>query len=320
MCVTRRIVFSGLAVLTVLAGVLRAQDVAPKVPGRYRIDVRSTADSTLQPSYLYVPERKTAPAPLAVMLHTWSYDLEQRDTTVEHEAAKRGWLLLAPNFRGRNDHPGACGSPAAQQDILDAVTWVRSHYAVDGRRIYLLGLSGGGYMTMLMASRHPEPWAAASAWVGISDLNAWYTTHAGDRYGEMMRSCFGDAPGPGNAVEAEMRTRSPVTSLHRKVAVPMDLAAGRFDSTVAPSHTLRAFQLIAPGAVSDAEIEALLAPGTGLPKPSPVDTARDATFAGRRIYLRRRAGPHRLTIFEGGHEWLPSASVAWLARQRRATP
>src|SRR5262245_4625447 len=173
--------FTMFLLVTSSRGALEAQASVPNTPGRHRIDVRSSADGSLQPAYVYLPTQLVRPAPLAVLLHTWSFDLEQRDSTVEVEARTRGWILLVPNFRGRNDHPQACGSPAAQQDILDAVAWIRSHYEVDDRRIYLLGLSGGGYMTMLMAGRHPEPWAAASAWVGISDLRDWYMSHSGDR-------------------------------------------------------------------------------------------------------------------------------------------
>jgi len=300
--------------LTVVS--LEAQETAPNGPGRHRFEVRSSADSSLQPSYLFLPSRVASPAPLAVLLHTWSFDLEQRDTTVEIEASKRGWILLAPNFRGPNNHPKGCGSPESQQDILDAVAWVQSHYNVDDRRIYLLGLSGGGYMTMLMAARHPEPWAAASAWVGISDLRDWYTAHNADRYGEMMRACFGGSPESTDSRNAEYRARSPVTYLKPQPRVPLDLAAGRFDSTVAASHTLRAFQAIAPGIVSSADVDALLRPGPGFPRPSATDTASDPIL-GRRIFLRREAGPSRVTIFDGGHEWVPKAAIAWLAKQRK---
>lgn len=295
---------------------LWAQAAVPNAPGRHRIEVRSSADGSLQPSYVYLPAQLVEPAPLVVLLHTWSSDLEQRDSTVEAEAQARGWILLAPNFRGRSDHPQACGSPVAQQDILDAVVWIRSHYQVDGRRIYLLGMSGGGYMTMLMAVRHPEPWAAASAWVGISDLRDWYTAHSEDRYGEMMRACFGGSPAASALTDGEFQARSPVTHLSARHPVPMDLAAGRFDAIVSVSHTLRAFQLLAPGVLADTDVDALLQPGPGLPRPTPADTTSDSLL-GRRIFLRRVAGPSRVTVFDGGHEWLPRAAIAWLADHRK---
>ena len=314
-----RVTLTILVLSVVGAAALPAQSPAPTSPGRHRIEVPSSADGSVQPSYVYLPpviSSAGVPAPLAVMLHTWSFNLEQRDTTVEAEARARGWILLAPNFRGKNDHPEACGSRLAQQDILDAVAWVRANYAVDARRIYVLGLSGGGYLTMLMAARNPDLWAAASAWVGISDLRGWYGAHEGDNYGAMMRACLGGAPTASDSIGAEYRDRSPITYLNPRMRVPLDVAAGRFDSTVALSHSLRAFQAIAPGSISSREIESLLAPGPGLGAPSAADTAGDPVL-GRRVFLRRVAGPHRLTVFEGGHEWLPRAAVDWLAKQQK---
>ena len=51
-------------------------------------------------------------------------------------------------------------------------------------------------------------------------------------------------------------------------------------------------------------------------EPLPSQEEQDATFE-RTIYLRRYAGPCRVTIFEGGHEGLPKAALAFLARHVR---
>ena len=291
---------------------------APMNPGRHRVEIVSSVDRTRQPSYITVPAPpdKSAPTPLVVVLHTWSFDLEQRQPILEAEVAARGWLLLAPNFRGRNDRPEACGSAIAQQDVLDAVEWVRKHYAVDERRIYVLGMSGGGYMTMLMAARHPDLWAAASAWVGISDLVEWYASHGADNFGLMMRGCFGAAPDQDRRADAEAKIRSPVRYLSPTLRVPLELAAGRFDSTVRVTHSLRAMQAIAPSAITDDEISQLASAGPGLLRPAVGDTASDPLLT-RRIFLRRSSGRFRVTIFDGGHEWLPLAAVDWLARHRK---
>ncbi len=78
----------------------------------------------------------------------------------------RGWAFVEPNFRGVNDHPEACGSALARQDILDSIDWIQTQRPIDSQRIYLAGISGGGHMTMLMVAWHPDRFSAASAWVG----------------------------------------------------------------------------------------------------------------------------------------------------------
>lgn len=310
----------------VLASLLLVAAVAPSPaqgnPNRTLIQVTSSIDGSSQPSYLLLPPA-VAPdtsVPLIVLLHSWSFGLEQRQLDLEEDAARRGWVVVVPDFRGRNDHPEACGSTLAQQDVLDAVQWVRDHHAIDSTRIYVAGNSGGGFMTMLMVERAPRLWAAASAWVGISDLVRWYRSHRADEYGAMMRKCFGGAPGATAAVAAEYRARSPLTRLADVGAVPIDLAAGRHDTTVPIEHSLRAFNVLARtsgGAViSDAEIAELSGPRAALRHPRVGDTAADPVL-GRPVVLRRNAGGSRVTIFEGGHEWIPPAALAWLAEHRR---
>ena len=302
------------AVTALFAIPLRAQDTA----NRHLIQVTSSIDRTTQPSYLFLPPNPITSfkPPLVVLMHSWSYGMEQRHVDLEADAARRGWILLEPNFRGRNDHPDACGSKLAQQDVLDAVAWVRAQYQVDSTRIYVTGNSGGGYMTMLMVEAAPTLWAAASAWVGISDLMPWYEYHATDHYGEMTRQCLGGPPSAGGAIANEYRARSPLARLTSVAAVPIDLAAGRHDTTVPISHTLLAFNMLARAnrstRISESEMAELTGPDAMLRRPGVADTATDPAF-GRAVFLRRYTGRSRITIFEGGHEWLPATALTWLA-------
>lgn len=295
---------------------------------RRKILIPSSLDGTEQPSYLILPDDwspEDPPVPLLVSLHSWSGDVEQRNLRLERLTTDRGWLYLFPHFRGVNNSPDACGSAKAQQDILDAVAWVRDRYPVDPDRVYLTGSSGGGHMTMLMVGRHPELWAAASAWVGISDLPAWYRDTSYDRYREMMRQVFGGPPGQLATRDQEYRERSPLTHLKRASGVPLDLAAGIRDGhegSVSIRHTLRAFNVLARAAggepLSEREMDELASSPTGrLSSPQATDRVEDPVL-GRAIYLRRRAGKARITIFEGGHESVPESVVDWLARHSRS--
>jgi predicted peptidase len=296
--------------------VLSAQNKDSITTERKKVMITSSVDKTEQPSYLYLPTTMQAgkKRPLVVLLHTWSNDLEQRFKELEDQVAARGWLLLEPNFRGRNDHPEACGSMLAQHDILDAVTWMKQHYSIDKKRIYLVGFSGGGYLTMLMAALYPENWAAASAWCGISDLTQWYDFHKKDRYGEMMRSCFGGAPDQNDSIGAQFRNRSPITYLSKTTPVPLDIVAGRSDTIVPAIHSIRAFNSLMQAGryplLSKEDIDKISGPDSASSQSKRNQFLADPIL-GRRIFLHRQEGNYRITIFDGIHEWIPAAAMQW---------
>lgn len=324
----QRLAFTFACLLFVQLGVRAFPQEDDPIPGahRQRVNIKSSADGTSQPCYVILPpglERDSTPVPILVGLHSWSGDVEQRNQTLEKATLGRGWIYLFPHFRGRNDHPEACGSLKAQQDILDAVAWAKKEYPIDEERIYLSGVSGGGHMTMLMASRYPEVWTAASAWAGISDLAAWYRLHSRSGYGEMMRQTFGGAPGESAEIAAQYRSRSPLTHIQRAVNLPLDIATGVHDGhrgSVPVRHSLEAFNLLArkQGAteISDREIADLSRRNGRLRAPLPSDRVQDPTY-GRHIHLRRTAGNVRVTIFEGGHEMIAEAAVEWLGQHRK---
>lgn len=279
--------------------------------------ITSSQNGSLQPTYVYHASvmRQDRKVPLVVLLHTWSNDLEQRFEPLEKEIAKRGWIMIEPNFRGRNDHPEACGSRLAQQDILDAVKWVRKHYSINRDRIYLVGFSGGGYFTMLMAALYPKKWTAASAWCGISDLSQWYNYHQKDHYGQMMRQCFGGPPDQSDSIAGQYRKRSPITYLSKKLRVPLDIAAGRSDSIVPPLHSINAYNALVKAsgypAINKEEIDNVFKTEI-VNSQSAKDAALVDPVLGRRIFLRRQEGKYRITIYAGIHEWVPAAAMQWL--------
>ena len=302
---------------------------ADELPKLTEIHVTSSIDGSRQPSLLWAPKAATSkPAVLFINLHSWSGDYRQKNLGWQKKAVSWGWIYLHPNFRGVNKRPEACGSKLARRDILDAIDYVIANYKVDESRVYLAGSSGGGHMTMLMASYYPERFSAASAWVGISDLAAWYRFHLKDTkpqtYARMVLASIGGAPGASKQVDAEYQARSPIFHLHNVGKLPIELCAGVNDGhtgSVPIAHTLRAFNVIAKAGscatVSQREIDEL-SQQRRLSKPQTSDRGVDPTY-GREIKLRRRAGPARVTIFDGGHEGIPHAAVAWLAKHRRQT-
>lgn len=315
------------AAMTLLISDVESSDSADE-PNRFAIEVKSSLDDTTQPSYVILPgnyESDEDARPLLVSLHTWSGDLHQRNETLEAAANDEGWIYLFPNFRGVNDDPAACGSELAQRDILDAVDHCLKAYRVDRSRIYLTGVSGGGHMTLLMAGRYPDRWAAASAWVGISDLSAWHELHSarGSRYAEMMEACCSGKPGDSDETARRYRERSPLTYLTDAGDLPLDIAAGIHDGhegSVPIRHSLDAFNAVAASngmsTINESEIMELSQKNGRLKEPQPSDQVSDEAL-GRDIHLRRQSGQCRVTIFEGGHEGITSAAVDWLKRHRR---
>ena len=289
-------------------------------PPAMELAIPSTADGTSQPC-LAIPSTRRGPQPLLVALHPWSHGYNTYDMSDWRNAAvERGWHVIFPHFRGPNKQPDACASALARQDVLDATAYACEHWDVDERRIYLAGGSGGGHMAMAMAAHAPHVWAGVSAWVGISDLAAWHREckAAGRKYWRDIEGVVGGAPGASAEVDEQLQYRSPIHHLAAAKDLPMDLNAGIHDGhtgSVPIHHTLDAFNVLAQalGAapVTDEEIATL-----SKEEPLASREEQDATY-GRMLYLRRTAGPSRVSIFEGGHQAIPTAACKWLARQRR---
>lgn len=291
------------------------------------IDVPSSKDRSLQKVIYWRPEtaaRDTeGPAvPLVVFLHSWSGGFEQGLPWIA-QAKKLGWVLVAPDFRGPNSRPEACASDLASQDILDAVAYARRDARIDASRIYLIGGSGGGHMSLVMAARAPDLWAGVSAWVPISDLAAWHaeSSQRKNHYAKMIEQSCGGAPGPGT--EAEYRHRSPLFHLAAAKGVPLDINTGIHDGhtgSVPVSHSLLAFNVLAaPDKQVATEDIDFMVRERKIPAALVGETQSDPERQ-KSVLFRRTSGNARVTVFEGGHDSESSAGVLWLSRQRKGLP
>jgi acetyl esterase/lipase len=262
--------------------------------------------------------------PLLVALHTWSYDFDQDMSMPYAEwCIAHDWILIAPSFRGPNNRPEATGSELAVQDVLDAVAYAEAHAPVDPDRVYLVGVSGGGHMALLVAGRAPDRWTAVSAWVPITDLAAWHAECRAASWpyaDDLERACggtpSGDASGESPAIDAQYCARSPLTYLHPGLHTPLDINAGILDGhtgSVPISHTLRAFNAVAAPQerIGDAEI-AQFVEQAAVP-PSIHGEWPDPLYGDKRVLFRRASGNSRVTIFDGGHEIIYEAALSWLA-------
>ena len=199
--------------------------------------VKSTLDGSLQPSLLY---RASAPGrPLLVGLHTWSFDRFNQIGNMLPFAEAQDFNLLLPEFRGPNlsSNPNAkyaCGSDYAKQDIKDAIDYVIENEGVDRENVFLLGLSGGGHMALMMAGFCPEYFKAIGAYVPITDLKKW--TEENPNYKQHVAACCG--------TEEEMLRRSPVSYIDTIARANLKIFHGKYDSCVPVTQSLELYRMV----------------------------------------------------------------------------
>ena len=288
-----------------------------------RIKYISSADSTPQPALFYTPMTKR-PVPLLVALHTWSGNyLQKMSIPYAQWCIDKGWVFIHPNFRGPNRNPQATGSELVVADIISAVDYAKTHANVDTSRIYLIGASGGGYTSLLMAARAPDIWAGVSSWVPITNLADWYFECRSLKCGhadDIVKSC-GGPPGTSPAVDLQYGKRSPITYLKKAIHLPLDINAGIKDGHhsggVSVSHSLRAFNLVAleKDRISEEDIRYFVQKVQ-----VPPHLKRDLTdpdYGKKAPLFRSTSGKARVTIFDGGHEIIYEAALTWLEKQKK---
>ena len=241
------------------------------------ISVVSTLDGTVQPSLFFHPGGDE-PVPLAVGLHTWSYDRFNQVKNYLSLAEKSGFALLLPEFRGANlvsnpEHADACGSRLARQEVIDAVRFVAENYPVDRGNVFLLGCSGGGHMALLTAETAPELFRAVEVWCAVSDLVKWhgFQPHCRSDYAPHIEACLGGTP---ETRMDEYVYRSPAYHVERLRDLPVSIHHGRHDDVV--------------------------------PYRDSVELAAKIEAAGNdEVYL---------DVFDGGHEQIPHHSFEWFMK------
>lgn len=200
--------------------------------------IKSSIDGSLEPSLFYKAKNKKRP--LLVGLHTWSFDRFNQIENLLPIAEKYDFNLLLPEFRGANlkTNPRcteACGSQLAIGDVKDAIDYVTSDGYIDKDSIFLLGLSGGGHMALLMCGVYPELFRAVGAYVPITDLSKWTIENEG--YREHVLMCC-------NNSQEEMRLRSPINYIENISRANLKIFHGKYDNVVPVSHSLTLFSEI----------------------------------------------------------------------------
>jgi len=285
------------------------------------ISYLSCADDSYQRAMFYSSAKKEK-MPLLVALHSWSANYKQ-DISIPYAkwCVEKKWVLIAPDFRGPNNKPDATGSELVVADILSAVEFAKTHANIDSSRVYLVGVSGGGYAALLMAGRSWQTWTAVSAWVPIVDLEQWYVqcSEAGRHYADEIAASCGGEPGENKKVDQQYVKRSAIAYLKNATSVRLDINAGIHDGhtgSVPISHSLWAFNAVCnPGDRISSEDIDFFVENQKVPA-NLTDEYNDPTYGDKKVLFRRSSGNARVTVFEGSHEIIYEAALNWLSSQQ----
>jgi len=154
-------------------------------------------DDVQVPALLF--RSKQTPAPAVMMIHggpNWHYSSEW-DPVMAH-LASRGFVVLAPNYRGSTGY-GRDWQYAARydlgsvdtRDIAAGAKYLLSEGLAIENKISVTGRSHGGYLTMTCLTQYPDLWRAGSAivpfmnWIkshddSREDLQHWNIENMGD--------------------------------------------------------------------------------------------------------------------------------------------
>lgn len=200
--------------------------------------VPSALDGSEEPSLYHAASGRCRP--LLVGLHTWSHDRFNQVENLLPLAQKHDFHLLLPEFRGPNlqSNPRAamaCGSEYAVEDVKDAIDYALAHYDIDRENVFLLGLSGGGHMALMMAGRIPAYFRAIGAAVPITDLSKWALQNPD--YRENLLACCG-------IDRSEQKKRSPISYTDAIARANLKIFHGKFDPVVPVSQSLELYAAI----------------------------------------------------------------------------
>ncbi len=198
---------------------------------------------------LYFPAKAlgiTGPRPVVYYIHGGPQGQERPDFAwfsmpLIQFLTLRGFAVFVPNVRGSTGYGLSYTKHVDHdwggQDRLDHVHAMTKVLPKDKRldvtRAAVVGRSYGGYMTLTLAGRHPELWAASCDMFGPYDLLTF-----SERMPETWKPYFKIALGDPEKLEEKefLIERSPKSHLH-DMSAPMLVIQGRNDPRVAAAES-----------------------------------------------------------------------------------
>lgn len=294
-------------------------------PAFQKVEIPSTKDGEVQKAFMYKSTSKVS-QPLIVSLHTWSGYYNQTDPLAK-EILARDWNYIHPDFRGANRTPSSMGSPLALGDIEDAIQYALKHTNANPEEVHIIGVSGGGFATLAAFMNIEYPVKSFSAWVPISDIEAWYweCVGRGSRYAEDILSVVSLDKKTFNKetaiLRSPLRQDFPIekrknsrlyiyTGIHDgyKGSVPITHSLNMYNRLVgelkygsSDMKEIMEKSLLDSDLISPEEMLGLLG------KRMNPEYEKNQMLYDRKVHLLRKYENIQLTVFEGRHEQISQA-------------
>ena len=190
---------------------------------------------------LYLPSKELGfegPRPLVLYVHGGPQSQERPDFTwfsmpLIQILTLNGFAVFVPNVRGSTgyglkfmkkvDHDWGGKD---MQDHIEGLKILEKDPRIDSSKRAVIGRSYGGYMTLMLASHHPELWKASCDMFGPYNLLTFL-----DRLPETWKTYFRLAIGDPEKDSDFLMKRSPLTRL-KDFEVPMLIVQGKNDPRV----------------------------------------------------------------------------------------
>jgi esterase/lipase len=276
--------------------------------GFHVVNIKSTKDASIQKAYAFQTTAKT-PQPLIVSLHTWHGSYRQHDA-LANQVKEKNWNYIHPDFRGVNRSIEACAGDLVIQDIDDTIDFALSNFNCDIEKIYVIGVSGGGYAALASFMKSKHNIAEFSAWCPISDIYWWYhQTKVRDlNHWEDILKCTNSSNGHLDEISA--KSRSPLyweTPTQKLITAKLKIYTGVYDGiqgSVPITQSINFYNKILTDIncsdslqyINDIEIVHLLE------KQTPLNNY--GQIGNRKIILKKEYKNVNITIFDGKHELL----------------
>jgi acetyl esterase/lipase len=154
----------------------RGDAVFPAASQEHERAYISPADDSAQPYWVYVPNNYTTRRkyPVVVFLHGYSPDITKikpwlPGPAVWKLATDRECIFVVPYGRRNSDFVGI-----GEDDTLAVTDEVRKIYSVDQTRVFLLGVSMGGYGAHAIGQHSPDSFAGVTTMCGRTYVYLWF--------------------------------------------------------------------------------------------------------------------------------------------------